>query len=272
MRALLGTALREPLLHFLLIGALLFGLERALHCGSGEPERIVVDEGVRAEIADAFAHDHGRPPGEEELAEGIDAWIDREILAREGIARGLDRDDPGVRARIASNMAYVIAAQVVIAPPAEDELREFFEAHRERWARGELLDFTHVFVGGDDAAAEARARELLDRIRAGASPDGLGDTFAGGRRYRRRRIEDLARTFGDDFVRDLDRQPEGAWELRRSRFGWHVVRIDRRSAAQAADFESAREDAEREWIAARRAEEIERAMSELRARWEIVSE
>lgn len=262
-------------MHFVLFGAALFALERAVpeRAEEGEGEgarRIVVDESVRAELADAWQHAHGSPPGAADLEPLVQRWIEDEILYREALARGLDRDDPQVRARLVTSMAYVLDAQVIADEPSDAELRAHFEAHAERWAEEALVDFTHVFVPHEDPAADARAAELLAQLEAGASPDGLGETFSGGRRYRRRRIAQLGEAFGAEFARGLDAQPEGAWALRRSRFGLHLVRVDGRSGARTAAFEAVREDVRRDLLERRALEARARELARLRERWEVV--
>ena len=269
---------REPLVHFVALAALIFALERAVGAPAatapdGErevPREIVVDDGARRELADAYLHQHGAPPDEATLRALVSAWIDEEVLYREGLARGLDRGDPRVRARVASAMGRIVEAQLPVAAPTDDELRAYFAEHAPRWAEDERVDFVHVFVSVDeasgDAAAEARAAELLAQLEAGASPSGLGDTFSGGRRYRGRRIEDLAQAFGPQFVVGMREQPIGSWARRRSRHGLHLVRIESRSAATAADFERSRLDVEREWRLSRTEARMREALDELRAR------
>ncbi|HEU5060473.1 MAG TPA: peptidylprolyl isomerase, partial [Kofleriaceae bacterium] len=183
---------------------------------------------------------------------------------------GLDRDDPAVRKRIAEKMAFILAQEVVVAPPSEAELRAWFERRRDSWARPARIDFTHVYVAAEGAAGERRAAALLAQLEAGAAPEMLGDTFSGGQRYRGRKLADLAQSFGADFARELDRQPIGGWRLRRSRHGLHLVRLDRVEPARAADFAGARLDVEKEWLDARRAEELAARVRALRDRYQVV--
>jgi peptidyl-prolyl cis-trans isomerase C len=266
--------LREPLLHFVLLGVGLFALDHARRGSTAGPQsaRITLGADVRASLVEGWTSAHGHPPTRAESDELIGRWIDEELLYREGLARGLERDDPRVRERIATKMGLVLRSQIIVPEPTDAELRAWFEAHAERWARAELLDFTQVFVEGDDEPARARARELLAQLSAGADPNGLGDPFSGGRRYRRRKIEDLASAFGDEFVAHLSEQAEATWVQRRSRSGLHLVRVDRRTSAQGPDFASVEAEVRDEWSTARRAQGVAEAMQKLRARWEIVTE
>ncbi|AKF08943.1 peptidyl-prolyl cis-trans isomerase [Sandaracinus amylolyticus] len=265
--------LREPLLHFVVLGMALLALDRALAGGAAEDTRersIVVDEGVRAELADAWEHAHGAPPSQAELEALVARWIDDEILYREALERGLDRDDPQVRSRLASSMGYVLDAQALASEPTEDELRAHFAAHREQWAHEARIDFTQVFVSSEHEDARARAEALLAQVIAGASPSGLGDTFSGGRRYRGRTIAQLEEIFGAELARGVESMEQGAWALLPSRFGWHVVRVDARSAASEADFEAAREDVLHDLREQRTIEARARELARLRERWDVV--
>ena len=175
-----------------------------------------------------------------------------------------------LQSRVASKMAFVLEAQAVLPEPSDAELREFFDAHSERWAEDPRVDFTQVFINGLDDEARARADDLLKLLRRGANENGLGDTFTGGRRYRGRKPDDLARSFGSEFTEGLTEQPVGEWALRKSRFGYHVVRIDAKRAGQAADFDKARLDVRSAWRDDKKKTALEDKLKELRGHWEIV--
>ena len=282
-----GAILREPLVWFLAVGIVLFAVDRwrrgdgaAGPAGgraatapvvSAAERSIEVGAEVRTTLRDGLARAAGgAPPSQAELDAAVARWVDEEVLYREGLARGLERDDPTVRKRIAVKMAVLLTQEVVVPPPPEAELRAWFDARRETWARPERIDFTHVFVAGTGGDDERRASALLADLQGGAAPEPLGDTFSGGQRYRGRKLADLAESFGADFARELDRQPVGRWQLRRSRHGLHLVRLDRVEPGRAADFASARLDVEKEWIDARRAAQLAERVRALRAKYQVV--
>jgi hypothetical protein len=208
-------------------------------------------------------------PTDAEVAAETEQWIDEEVLYREAIARGLDRDDPMIHQRIAGRMSYVLEQSLATPEPTDAELRTWFETHHDQWAVAEHVDFTHVFIAGSDDAANKRADEAAAALAAGAAPERLGDTFSGGRRYRGRKLTDLALQFGDEFVDGLAKQPVGSWVKRRSRYGLHLVRVDHVDAAKNADFAAARLDVRKQWLDARRAEELAAALRRLREGWTI---
>jgi peptidyl-prolyl cis-trans isomerase C len=284
-----GAILREPLVWFLAVGILLFAVDRwrrgdeaagpaagpaapaTARAASAAERSIEVGADVRATLRDGLARSAGgAPPSQAELEAAVARWVDEEVLYREGLARGLDRDDPAVRKRIAEKMAFILTQEVVVPPPTEAELEAWFDARRDTWARPPRLDFTHVFVAGIGADAERRASALLAQLQGGAGPEMLGDTFSGGQRYRGRKPADLADSFGPEFARGLDQQPIGAWQLRRSRHGLHLVRVDKVEPGRAADFASARLDVEQEWTDTRRAAELAERVRALRDTYQVV--
>lgn len=268
--------LREPVVHFLIVGASLFALDHLLRgAHEGESSRLEVGPDVRASIAERWRTSRGAEPTEEDLARELESWKDEEILYREGLRRGLDRGDPAVRERIARKMAQALTATVVVPEPSEDELRAWHEEHAVRWQKPEAVDFTHVFIDGSGSEARARAEGILEQVTSGADPARLGDTFQGGRRYRRRKLDDLASIFGDDLVTALrdaaaEGPPPSTWRVVASRFGWHVVRLDGRTAGRAPPFEEVRADVRKDWLDARRDALTAEAMRELRARWTVI--
>lgn len=230
---------------------------------------IVVDAARRMAVAEAFAEAEERPPDAAELRRALDAWVEEEVLFREGLRRGLERDDPKVRQRVAAKLLTVLRATIVLPEPTEAELQAHHAAHRERWDQPALVDFVQVFVAGQDAAAKDRAAKLLSTLRAGADPGGLGDSFPGGRRYRRRPLAELAETFGDTFIAGLGEASEGVWQLRESRFGLHLVRIDRRTQEDNPPFAKVRADVAGDYELQQRDAELITRLRELRAQHEV---
>ncbi len=267
MRAIL----REPLLHFLVLGALLFGAQYLLH-GGEQSRRIVVTPEIRRELVQNFTRANGHAPSAEREAELVSQWIDQEVLYRAGKKRKLDKDDPRIRSRVADKMGFVLESKLTHAEPSEAELEKWFSAHRDKWKKAAQVDFIQVFVTGNDAAARTRAEALLSQLRQGAEPAGLGDRFSGGRHYRRRSLESLRQAFGDRFVTGLDEQPVGSWALHESRFGLHLVRVERRTAATAPNLESVKADVLEDWKRARRSRALAKEIAELRSHYQIIQE
>src|SRR5688500_837300 len=141
---------REPLLHFVVLGTAIFAVDHLVRAAPpatststteparpAEERRVVVTRSVRDELALAFERAEGHAPSTAELDAAVARWVDEEILYREGRRRGFERDDPRVRDRIASKMAFVIRAQVVVPEPTDHDLRTFLAANAERFTAQE---------------------------------------------------------------------------------------------------------------------------------------
>jgi hypothetical protein len=244
--------LREPIVHFLVLGALLFAANGVVAPKRESPKAAVVS--TKIVVPKELAGDDKRK------------WIDEEVLYREGLARGLEKDDPKIKQRIAGNMQRVLEGQIVLPKATEAELRAFFAANEARWAKSELFDFTNVFVADSD---QKRAGELLAQLSGGADPSGMGDTFSGGRKYRRRATEDLSEAFGAEFVAGFAEQKPGTWAIRRSRHGLHVIRIDAKTPAAPASFEATRGEIELAFDEKRKNERLGAAVAELRKKYAV---
>ena len=128
-------------------------------------------DAVRARLTEHWKRTHPAAPSETELQALVEAWIDDEALYREGLARGLAENDPQIRERVVSQMAYVLQSRITVPAPTDDELRAWFGEHAERYARPERVDFTQVFVDGDyigvspTTASGATSRPCTGRIR-----------------------------------------------------------------------------------------------------------
>jgi hypothetical protein len=276
----LGRLGREPLVHFALLGAALFSVDAALEPAAtgiesgaatgGDMHRITVTPALRTELAEESERIHGVAPTDEELKAIVTRWVETEVLYREGLARDLDRDDPLLRDRVARKMRHILAAEAVLPDPTEAQLRAWYEAHRDEWSEEVRVDFTHVFVDGHDAEAEAEVERLHERLVEGASPSGLGDTFSGGRRYRRRTPDALAESFGPEFVQGMEPSSVGRWELRRSSYGLHVVHLDRWWPARVTPFEEARAEVAEVWRANEREAALRQRIETLTRRYDRI--
>jgi len=263
--------LREPLLHFLLGGALLFAVYSGMAGPEmGLPDRIVVSEERVATLARTFERTWLRSPTEAELSGLVDEYVTEEVLYREALALGLDRDDLVVRRRMRQKMEF-LHEDLDPAEPGEAELRAFLEAHPERFAVPPRVSFEQVFLRAqEDGAGTERAATVLARLRAGGDPEALGDAT-----FLPPGLDDvdpaeMAGTFGPAFAEALAELAPGAWTgTVDSAFGTHLVRVTERRPGRVPTLEEVRPAVEREWAARWRAEAQSRFHDEVRARYRV---
>ncbi len=270
VRDSLRRALREPLLHFALLGALVFGLWRA---GQGEgdaAEAIVVDAATQERLAGELAATLGRAPTEGELAAAIDRWVNGEILYREGLALGLDRDDPVVRQRVIQKMEFVGDNLEPPAEPDEAELRAFMQEGAERYAGPPRYDFVLVTLPrGPDDVDDARAQRVLEELRAGADPKRVEGRFASGRRFSAANMEG---TYGKEIAVAVVELPPGEWRLVALARGWTLVKLEAVHPGETPAFESVRNRVLLDWRQAQRGAALRERVEALRGRYTVTRE
>ncbi len=242
--------LREPLLHFLAIGALLFAINAAVNGhGASDASAIVVDQAQANALAVRFERTWQRPPTQDELRQTIDAWVDDEMLYREGLSAGLDREDEVVRRRVAQRMVSLNEGMVA-AVPQEAELQAWMRTHPAAYRTAPRYTLHQVYFDpgrhGAQLTGEMQAARALLSQDDRTSP---GDATLLPSSVDAMAAEDLAAVFGTAFVHALDRAPLGEWSGPiASGFGMHLVRVDARTPARMPALAEVRDDVERDWL------------------------
>lgn len=261
--------LREPLLHFMVLGALVYLAARQF---DGESARYRIDAGPaqRARIATTYQQQYGTPPTERQLQYLLDQYVRSEILFREGLALGLDRDDEIVRRRVVQKIEF-LNEDVAAIEASDAELERFFAGHQSRYVAPASVSFQQVFFSADlkgEGDARRRAQNALtSSVRAGDRFEG-GDEFAGLSNSQAQRL------FGDSQLSAaLFTVPTGQWVGPfRSAFGWHLVRIDHRDAAQAPPLASVKDRVLSDYLAAERDRRNEVEFRRLASKYKIIGE
>jgi PPIC-type PPIASE domain len=270
--------LREPLLHFLVLGAALFGLFSLVDRKDAEaPAKIIVSGARVATLADGFARTWRRPPTEQELQGLVEDFIRDEIFYREGRAAGLDRDDVVIRRRVRQKMEFLVE-DMAAAEPSDEQLAAHLASNPEQFRTEDRLTFHHVFLSATrrGSALDGDARQIADTLVRTSAPEDtatLGDPFLLGEEFRAMSQSDVARTFGDGFAKRLSAIEPGRWQGPiPSSFGVHFVFVDERAKGSLPPLESVREAVQREWLNARRIEAEQKLYRTLRDRYQIVVE
>src|SRR3954466_12395996 len=141
------TLLGEPMLHFLLIGIALFGAYRWVSPGDSGGRRIVITQGVVDDLVAQYVAARGREPSTTELNHLIDSYVRDEILYREGVRLGLDRDDIVVKRRVRQKIEMIAEEDASTRAPTDADLSAYLAANQARFVQPALLTFDQVFIG-----------------------------------------------------------------------------------------------------------------------------
>ena len=233
--------LQEPLLHFTLLGALLFGADHFLATRTDDPRTFVVGSAVTSEAKNAFRTTRGREPNAEELAALTGRWVDNEVLYREGMALQVNQGDAMIRDRVIFKALMLVESGLKLPPVDDRTLRAWFETQRVRYDEPARYDFQEAVLAGD--TSEAATREFAQSLNAGTP----GDAKAGLRVFKARPLENLAQSYGPDFAKALEEKPQGEWRAVPTRDGLRVMRLDALSPPKPASFEALRNVVLADW-------------------------
>lgn len=263
--------LREPLTHFLILGVALFALYGLVTPDGGRSgERIVVSQAQVAGLAAQHEKLWGRPATPEELNGLVDSWIRDEILYREGVALGLDQDDPVVKRRVRQKLEVLAEEEIAAVAPSDSALAAYLAAHPERFTRPTAVAFEQVFLGPTGPELDRVASAARASLRQGADPATVGRATLLPHRTPLTPIDLVARDFGPEFTDRLAGLVVGEWTGPiTSGFGAHLVRVTGRTEAALPALDAIRNEVSREWESERRTRALAEHYERLRKAYDV---
>jgi hypothetical protein len=268
MRTLFG----EPLLQFLLIGSLLFAAYRWKTPGDAARGTIAITQGVVDDLVTQHAAARGRGPSATELTHLIESYVHDEILYREGVRLGLDRDDIVVKRRVRQKIEIIAEESASTRPPTDADLSAYLAANPARFLQPAILTFEQVFLGESTSSPRVvpAAAVTLQALRSGTDPGQLGKATLLPRGMTDTPADLVARGFGASFAAALEKVPIGEWAGPiDSTFGGHYVRVSDRTPAVSPPLAAVRGHVMREWENERRQRARNDAYLEMRKRYKV---
>jgi hypothetical protein len=254
--------LKEPLLHFLLLGAGLFLAYSLMPKGpgNGEPRKIVVTQGQIEHLATGFAKTWQRAPTAHELEGLIRDWVREEVYSREAVALGLDRDDAVIRRRLRQKMEFISDDIVAQTEPSDSDLTAYLRAHPDSFRVEQRITFRQVYLNpekhGDNFARDAA--QLLAQLNEAdnkSDASALGDSVLLDRQFTAMPVSEVAKQFGEKFAAQLNELPPGQWQGPvESGYGVHLVFVSERTEGRLPALAEVRDAVRREWTNAQRLE------------------
>lgn len=267
--------LREPLFHFLVLGGALFLWYGVSGGGAASDSRIVVAPGQVDQMVEIFSKTWQRPPTPQELQGLIEDYIREEVMFREAMAMGLDRDDTIIRRRLRQKIEFLAEDLIPPAEPTDEQLSQFLEENPELFRVEPRVSFRHAYFSQDrrgDAVADDAAG-ALDRLHAGAAPTNFGDPIPMPEDFESVSRRDVASLFGEGFAEALIQVDVGEWTgPLESGYGLHLVFVRELEPGRLPKLDEAREAVEREWASARRREANQAFYRTLRDQYTVTVE
>jgi len=248
----LRAALKEPLVHFLLAGLALF-LFFAWRGDAVDPESrtITITEEQVERLAANWAQTWQRPPTQPEIDGLIRDFVKEEVYYREGLRLGLDQDDAIIRRRIRSKMEFLASSELENEVPGDAALQALLDKNPQAYAPDARYSFDQIYLAAqDEAAARARAAQMLAALNIGTDWQKLGDSISLPRSPQNVDRTRIASDFGDEFAASLARIKPGQWAGPiASGFGLHLVRIGAVQASAKPKLADVRQQLENDWRA-----------------------
>ena len=279
MKIILRKLIREPLFHFVVLGAVIFLLAGRVRSGSvGSGDKIVVTQSQIESIVVGYSRTWMRPPSQEELQGLVNDYVREEVLYREAKAMGLDQDDVIVRRRMRQKFEFLAEDQAArTGPPTDQELEAYLRQHADKYSEEPNFSFDHIFFSREmrGASVDAEANAMLARLSGRRTIDiaKLGDAFLLPSRFEKTSVGETARLFGEKFAKDLTKVPLGTWAGPiESSYGIHLVRVNARIPEGAPPLAKVRESVLRDLLSDWRKQELDSQYEKLRARYMVVIE
>jgi hypothetical protein len=272
--------LREPLLHFLLLGIAIFAAYGLVskRGRSDEPGKIVISEGQIAAMAEGFVRTWRRPPTNAEIEGLIKDRVQEEVYCREAMALGLDKDDTIIRRRLRQKIEFVTDDIAALADPTDEELSVYLKAHADTFRMPQQFTFSHVYLNpqrhGENLVQDT-AKLLAQLQKAGDRADlsEFGDPFALEHKFHSVPASEIVRQFGENFAAKLGELSLGQWDGPvESGYGAHLVRVSERTEGRMPELAEVRDAVRREWANAGRLEANEKFYQELLKRYVVTIE
>ena len=272
--------IREPLVHFLLIGAglfILFGWWGSPASSSGgqsgsSSTKIVVTQGDLDQLIAMFTKTWQRAPSEEELKGLMDNFVRDEIYYREALMIGLDRGDAVIRKRMRQRMEFIFEDVMAQVEPTDADLVAYMQKHPEKYRVDPQVAFCQVYVSVDKRGknAESNALQILAQLNKGGEPDSVGDPLLLKQYNPLSPLWDIRKQFGEEFSRSLLELQPGKWEGPiRSEYGLHLVFVNKQVGGQMPELSAVREAVKRDWSVERQKELKDAAYAKVRKRYTV---
>jgi len=259
----MSTWLKEPLIHFLLLGVLIFVFYDAVSGKGSAPNEIFISRGQQENLLNTFSRTWQRPPTPAEFQALLQDYIRQEIAYRESKNMGLDQDDIVIRRRLRQKLELLAEDMATLAPPDDAQLEEYLDQHRDEFMLEPRISLRQIYFSPDRRGvnAEQDAADLLRRLSAQSSADDPGqhgDPIPLPDTIRDMRESEVARLFGNGFCDALQGLEAGQWSGPvASGFGFHLVYVESRVPGRVPDLSEVREVVQRDWISQRGRETID---------------
>jgi hypothetical protein len=265
--------LQEPLVHFLILGALIFVVYDMVS-DQRSADEIFISVGQQDTLINTFSRTWQRPPTPTEFKGLLDDFVREEIAYREASSLGLDENDVIIRRRLRQKLELLAEDVASLGVPSDADLQVFLDDHAINYQIEPRLSLQQVYFSPDRRPDPWQdAQNLLAELQtadADVDINAAGDPIALPPEIKGMRLGEIARVFGTVFSESLAEQETGQWVgPLQSGFGAHLVFINERIEGSKPDLEQVRDAVQRDWFSQRRREAVDGLYTRLAESYQI---
>jgi PPIC-type PPIASE domain len=259
----LKSWLHEPLLHFAVLGGLVFALDHVIASHKADPKVITMSPVAEQEARDIFRSAQGRSPTPAEMQILRDRWIANEVLYREGLAMRLDAGDPTVRERVIFKALNVLQSNLTPPSPDEKALRAWFDEHRGQYDEPARFDFLEAMPA--QRPTEEKARQFAVALNTRSQSDMQSSV----RIFKGRPRNSIVESFGQSFAESLEKLTPGEWHMLQSNDGARIIQLQKIEPGEPASFEAVQGIVLADWRDAKEQAQLTAAIDALKKKYVI---
>ncbi|MCK4674850.1 MAG: peptidyl-prolyl cis-trans isomerase [Gammaproteobacteria bacterium] len=271
------TVLREPLLHFLVIGAALFIIFSLINDTETKTDnRIIITRSDLSALATTWLKRMGRPPSASEREQQLKHYIREQILAREAVTMGLDQGDIIIRRRLSQKMQYLFDDLSIIPEPTEADLAEFLSMHAEKFTQLATLSFSQIYLEPGEHKQDIKkdAEQLLKQLKEDemlSNAINMGDRSLLPYEFNNERESEISSLFGAEFSKQIFILPVNRWQGPiTSEYGLHLIYIHSRTETRLPPLAEIQESVIKQWRTTKQREANEIFYQSIYQRYEII--
>jgi hypothetical protein len=253
--------LREPLLHFLLLGAMIFWVFSLLSRHKlDKPHEIVITQGTLENLVTGFTRTWQRPPTQEELRGLMTDHVREEVAYRQAVAMGLDRDDTIVRRRLQQKLEFLSDDLSARVTPTDADLEAFLQSHADNFKTETTLSFRQIYLNPQLHGAKLHRDEVrllahLQRSPLRSDLSSFGDPFLLPQSFGSIALSEVKKVFGEQFAAGISVAAPGQWHGPVvSGYGAHLVYVVQRNEGRLPGLAEIHDQVRRKWLDAKRSE------------------
>ncbi len=267
--------LKDPLVHFIVLGGLLFAGFRIAK-GSLNGEDIIVSRGQVEQLRLGFTRSWLRPPTDLELKALVEDHIREEVFVREALELKLGENDVIVRRRLRQKLEFILEDAETISEPSEANLLRFYEEQHKISEDETAISFIQIYfdINKHNSQLDTTMASALKELRAGTlSPDNLGDPLLIGDHFELVASSEIRKQWGDAFAKELLKAALGQWQGPiESPYGKHLVFVEERKKNLKPNFTEIKEQVRKDYFERERLAAQKRRYESLRSRYRVVIE